>query len=65
MRIHEVFPYLCVSNATEALEFYTKAFGATEKFRLTEPSGRIGHAECDDYRAADERADERDARPRL
>ena len=47
MRIHEVFPYLCVSNATEALEFYTKAFGATEKFRLTEPSGRIGHAELD------------------
>ncbi len=25
--------------------FYKQAFGATEKFRLTEPSGRIGHAE--------------------
>ncbi len=47
MRIHEMFPYLCVNNAAEALAFYTKAFGAKEKFRLTEPSGRIGHAELD------------------
>ena len=47
MRIHEVFPYLCVSNAAQAIEFYTNAFGAREKFRLTEPSGRIGHAELD------------------
>ena len=30
-----------------AIDFYRKAFGATEKFRLTEPSGRIGHAELD------------------
>jgi len=29
------------------LSFYTEAFGAKEKFRLTEPSGRIGHAELD------------------
>ena len=26
-------------------DFYTQAFGATERFRLVEPSGRIGHAE--------------------
>lgn len=45
MTIHEVFPYLRVSNATAAIEFYRQAFGATEKFRLTEPGGRIGHAE--------------------
>ena len=45
MTIHEVFPYLRVSSAKAAIEFYQKAFGATEKFRLTEPSGRIGHAE--------------------
>jgi PhnB protein len=25
--------------------FCKRAFGATEKFRLVEPSGRIGHAE--------------------
>ena len=47
MKIHEVFAYLCVSDAARAIEFYAKAFGATEKFRLTEPGGRIGHAELD------------------
>jgi PhnB protein len=47
MSVHEMFPYLCVSNAAKAIEFYEKAFGAKEKFRLTEPSGRIGHAEMD------------------
>ncbi len=47
MSVHEMFPYLCVSNAAKAIEFYEKAFGAKEKFRLTEPSGRIGHAELD------------------
>lgn len=45
MAVHELFAYLCVRNAAEAIEFYTKVFGAREKFRLTEPSGRIGHAE--------------------
>ena len=45
MSIHEVFPYLRVRNAPAAVEFYKAAFGATEKFRLTEPSGRVGHAE--------------------
>lgn len=47
MAIHEVFAYLCVSDAAAAIDFYQRAFGATEKFRLTEPSGRIGHAELD------------------
>lgn len=47
MRIHEAFAYLCVDDADAALAFYGKAFGATEKFRLTEPGGRIGHAELD------------------
>lgn len=45
--IHELFAYLCVKNAAEAIEFYRKAFGAAEKFRLTEPGGRVGHAELD------------------
>jgi PhnB protein len=43
--IHEVFAYLSVSDTAAALRFYAQAFGAVEKFRLTEPSGRIGHAE--------------------
>ena len=47
MAIHELFVYLCVRDATKAIEFYAKAFGAREKFRLMEPDGRIGHAELD------------------
>ncbi len=47
MAIHELFAYLRVKNAGQAIEFYRRAFGATEKFRLTEPSGRIGHAELE------------------
>ncbi|MBA3677826.1 MAG: VOC family protein [Sphingosinicella sp.] len=45
MSVHEVFPYLRAACAQDAIAFYAKAFGATEKFRLVEPSGRIGHAE--------------------
>lgn len=47
MQIHELFPYLRVKNADQAIDFYIRAFGVTEKFRLTEPGGRIGHAELD------------------
>lgn len=47
MKIHELFAYLHVRNAAKAIEFYTRAFGATEKFRLTEPNGQVGHAELD------------------
>ena len=47
MSIRELFAYLHLEDAAKAIEFYTNAFGATEKFRLTEPSGRIGHAELD------------------
>ena len=43
--IHEVFPYLMVRDAQAAIAFYQQAFGATELFRLVEPSGRIGHVE--------------------
>ena len=47
MSIHEVFPYLCVRGAAQAIDFYVQAFGAREKFRLTEPTGRVGHAELE------------------
>jgi PhnB protein len=43
--IHEVYAYLRVHSTAEAIDFYARAFGAKELFRLTEPSGRIGHAE--------------------
>lgn len=45
MRIDETYAYLCVHDTAAAIDFYGQAFGATEKFRLVEPSGRIGHAE--------------------
>ena len=38
-------PCLAFKNAARAIEYYSKAFGAVESFRLSEPSGRIGHAE--------------------
>jgi PhnB protein len=38
-------PYLCIKDAARALEFYKKAFGATELMRMGEPGGKIGHAE--------------------
>ena len=43
--ILSVRPYLRLRRAADAIAFYTRAFGAVEVFRLTEPSGRIGHAE--------------------
>lgn len=47
MKTHELFAYLQVDDAAAAIAFYEKAFGAREKFRLCEPSGRIGHAQLD------------------
>lgn len=44
--IHEVFAYLCVRDAAAAIDFYRRAFGVEEDFRLVEPgTGRVGHAE--------------------
>jgi PhnB protein len=40
-----LFPYLSVRGADRAIAFYVEAFGATERFRLPMPDGRIGHAE--------------------
>jgi PhnB protein len=42
---HTVAPYLAIKNAVSALEFYKKAFGATETYKLIVPDGRVGHAE--------------------
>lgn len=36
---------LAVKNAQHALEFYNRAFNAQELMRLTDPAGRILHAE--------------------
>lgn len=40
-----ITPYLGVKDAAAAIEFYKKAFGATERMRLDAPGGKIGHAE--------------------
>ncbi|HZR15632.1 MAG TPA: VOC family protein [Acidimicrobiia bacterium] len=40
-----VTPYLCVDDATAAIDFYTRVFGAKERMRMPAPDGRIGHAE--------------------
>ena len=42
---HSVTPYLIINGAASAIEFYQKAFGATELFRFPAPDGKIGHAE--------------------
>lgn len=42
---HTATPYLVLQNAAGAIEFYKKAFGATELMRLASPGGKIGHAE--------------------
>jgi uncharacterized glyoxalase superfamily protein PhnB len=47
MKIHEMYPYLRVRNAGAAINFYKAAFEVKEKFRLVEPSGRIGHCELE------------------
>jgi len=43
----QVVPYLCVDGASAAIEFYRDVFGATERMRMAEPDGRLGHAELE------------------
>lgn len=42
--LHTLTPHLCVKGAAQAIEFYKKAFGATEKARFPGPNGLIMHA---------------------
>lgn len=63
---HSVTPYLYVGDASSAIEFYKKVFGAQELFRMDMPGGKIGHAEimignshimlADECNEADERS---------
>ena len=43
---HSVTPYLTVDNAHSAIDFYQRAFGATEVMRM-DMGGKIGHAELE------------------
>jgi PhnB protein len=40
---HSVTPFLCVDDAARAIDFYRKAFGATELERMAEPDGKVTH----------------------
>lgn len=42
---HSVTPYLIVRGGGDAIEYYKKAFGAVELFRIPAPGGKVGHAE--------------------
>src|SRR5437899_7566258 len=42
--MHSSTPHLVCAGAASAIEFYKKAFGATEKGRLPGPDGRLMHA---------------------
>jgi PhnB protein len=42
---HSVTPYLIVSGAAKALDFYKQAFNAEERMRMPGPGGKIMHAE--------------------
>ena len=44
---HAVTPYLFIKGAADAIEYYKKVFGATERMRMSGPDGRIMHAEIE------------------
>ena len=42
---HSLTPHLIIKNAGAAIDFYKKAFGATEIMRMPGPGGKVMHAE--------------------
>lgn len=42
---HTLTPYLAVRGAAAAIDWYKKAFGAEERYRMPMPDGKLGHAE--------------------
>jgi uncharacterized glyoxalase superfamily protein PhnB len=42
--MHSVTPHLVCNGATQAIEFYKKAFSAVEMLRLPAPDGKLMHA---------------------
>lgn len=42
---HTATPYLILSDAARAIDFYKAAFGATEIMRFPMPNGKLGHSE--------------------
>ena len=44
---HTITPYLAVDDATAAIEWYERAFGAKERSRMPGPDGKLAHAEIE------------------
>jgi PhnB protein len=44
---HALTPTVAVDNATQAIEFYKRAFGAKERARMPGPGDTIAHAELE------------------
>jgi PhnB protein len=42
---HTITPFMTVRDAARAIEFYKKAFGATDRGIAKDPSGKVMHAE--------------------
>jgi PhnB protein len=42
---HSITPYLIINDATAAIAFYKKVFGAKEVVRMEHSNGKVGHAE--------------------
>ena len=42
---HSVSPSLAIDGAADAIDFYKRAFGAAERYRMPGPNGTIAHAE--------------------
>lgn len=42
---HALTPHLTLRDAARAIAWYVEVLGAVEEFRLTEPGGKVGHAE--------------------
>lgn len=42
--MHSLTPYLVCRDAAQAIDFYARAFGAIELFRLPAPDGTVLHA---------------------
>jgi PhnB protein len=42
---HTLTPYLAVDDARKAIDFYKRAFGASERVLMPAPDGKVGHAE--------------------
>jgi PhnB protein len=46
-----IVPHIYIEGASKGIEFYKRAFGAIELFRIADPEGRILHAELSIFKS--------------